>query len=235
MLGGVTERASPPSIEEPRGDRSTTLALASGSERAANRMDAGWVGAAIGLIAGGLALGVAHLVASIVNPQASPVITVGQAMIDTAPEWLKTWAIRTFGQNDKAVLVGGICLALAVVALVLGVLSIRRPRVGIIGLAVFAAIGVFAALTRPHGAPLDTVPVFAGFLVGSSAFLLLRRAGWAPVRHGNDPRAFDRRRFLIAGAVGAVVAALARGARATLSAAGSSPTHRGRTSPSRSR
>jgi hypothetical protein len=198
-------------------------------------MDAGWVGAAIGLIAGGLALGVAHLVASIVNPQASPVITVGQAMIDTAPEWLKTWAIRTFGQNDKAVLVGGICLALAVVALVLGVLSIRRPRVGIIGLAVFAAIGVFAALTRPHGAPLDTVPVFAGFLVGSSAFLLLRRAGWAPVRHGNDPRAFDRRRFLIAGAVGAVVAALARGARATFSAAGSSPTHRGRTSPSRSR
>jgi DMSO/TMAO reductase YedYZ molybdopterin-dependent catalytic subunit len=212
MLGGVTERASPPSIEERHGDRSTPLALASGSERSVIRMDAGWVGAAIGLIAGGLALGVAHLVASIVNPQASPVITVGQAMIDAAPEWLKSWAIRTFGQNDKAVLVGGICLVLAVVALVLGVLSIRRPHVGIIGLAVFAAIGVLAALTRPNSTPLDTVPVFVGFLVGSSAFLLLRVAGWAPVRHGNDPRAFDRRRFLIAGAVGAVVAALAGGA-----------------------
>ena len=45
-------------------------------------------------------------------------------MIDATPEWLKSWAIRTFGQNDKAVLVAGICLVLAVVALALGVLSI---------------------------------------------------------------------------------------------------------------
>src|SRR4029450_7039786 len=72
--------------------------------------------------------------------------------------------------------------------------------------------GVFAALTRPNGTPLDSVPEFAGFLAGSSAFLLLRRADRAPVRPGNDPRSFDRRRFLIAGAVGAVVAALAGGA-----------------------
>ena len=104
MLIGMTERP-PPSIEERRGDGATRLALGSGSERSVNRVDAAWVGAAIGLIAGGLAIGVAHLVAGIVNPQASPVITIGKAVIDATPEWLKRWAIRTFGQNDKAVLV----------------------------------------------------------------------------------------------------------------------------------
>ena len=78
MLIGMTERAPPPSIEERRGDGATRLALGSGSERSVNWVDAAWVGAAIGLIAGGLATGVAHLVVGIVNPQASPAITVGK-------------------------------------------------------------------------------------------------------------------------------------------------------------
>ena len=73
------DRASPPrSIEERRGDGATRLALGSGSEHAVNWVDAAWVGEAIGLIAGGLATGVAHLVVGIVNPQASPPITVGK-------------------------------------------------------------------------------------------------------------------------------------------------------------
>ena len=174
-------------------------------------MDAAWVGAATGLIAGGLAIGVAHLVAGIVNPQASPVITVGQTAIDATPEWLKSWAIRTFGHNDKTVLVLGIYLVLAVIAVVLGIASNRRPRIGIVSLAVFGGIGVVAALTRPNGTPSDAVPAFAGVLAGMGAFVVLRssRPLPEPGRDGDDQRAFDRRRFLIAGGAGAIVALLA--------------------------
>jgi len=207
MLLGVTERTSPPALQERRGDGSAPAAPASGSERSGDRVDAAWVGAATGLIAGGLAIGVAHLVAGIVNPQASPVITVGQTAIDATPEWLKSWAIRTFGHNDKTVLVLGIYLVLAVIAVVLGISSNRRPRIGIVGLAVFGGIGVLAALTRPNGTPSDAVPALAGVLAGMGAFLVLRSTrSLEPARDGDDRRAFDRRRFLIAGGAGAIVA-----------------------------
>jgi len=174
-------------------------------------MDAAWVGAATGLIAGGLAIGLAHLVAGFVNPQASPVITVGQTAIDATPEWLKSWAIRTFGHNDKTVLVFGIYVVLAVIAVVLGIASNRHPRIGIVGLAVFGGIGVLAALTRPNSTPSDAFPALVGVLAGMSAFLVLRgtRSLLGPARDGDDERAFDRRRFLIAGGVGAIVAMVA--------------------------
>jgi hypothetical protein len=40
------------------------------------------VGAVIGLVAAGVAIGTAELVAGIVNPAASPILTVGQSAID---------------------------------------------------------------------------------------------------------------------------------------------------------
>ena len=68
MLVAVTERASPPSIEERRGDGSAPRALGFRSERSVGRIEAAWVGAAIGLVAGGVAMGVAHLLAGIARP-----------------------------------------------------------------------------------------------------------------------------------------------------------------------
>ena len=181
------------------------------SDRSVGHIESAWVGAAIGLVAGGVAIGVAHLVPGILNPQASPVITVGQTAIDAAPEWLKSWAIRTFGQHDKAVLVGGIYLVLAVAALALGILSIRRPTVGLVGLAVFGTIGVLAALARPDSTLSDAVPAIAGLLAGMGALLILRwtRSPREPLWNGDDPRGFDRRRFLVAGGAGAIVAVVA--------------------------
>jgi hypothetical protein len=85
-----------------------------------------------------LAIGVAQLVAGIVNPQASPIITVGQSAIDATPEWLKSLAISTFGENDKTVLLAGIASVLLLLAIVLGIASVRRVGVGIGGLAASA-------------------------------------------------------------------------------------------------
>ena len=175
------------------------------------------VGVAIGLVAGAVAIGVAQLVAGLVNPQASPIVTVGQAAIDATPEWVKSWAIRTFGSNDKLVLLTGIGVALALVSVALGVASVRRVWVGLVGLVGFGAIGAAAALSRPTGRPVDVVPAVVGAVAAGCTLLLLRRSSSAKATSiapaaEDGPRAFDRRRFLFAGAAGVAVAALSGGA-----------------------
>jgi DMSO/TMAO reductase YedYZ molybdopterin-dependent catalytic subunit len=173
-----------------------------------------WLGAVIGLVVGGVALGVAHLVAGLANPEGSPVLAVGETAIDASPEWLKAWAIRTFGANDKVVLLLGIGIVLAAVAVALGVASARRRWIGLAGLGALGAVGVVAALTRPDAVPGDAIPTFVG--VGAGALLLgaLRRSASLddPPSAGSVPGAFDRRRFLIAAGAGAVAAVVTGGA-----------------------
>jgi DMSO/TMAO reductase YedYZ molybdopterin-dependent catalytic subunit len=169
-------------------------------------------GVAIGLVAAGVALGVAQLVAGAVNPQASPILTVGQTVIDATPEWLKSFAIRAFGENDKTVLLVGIGVTLLLAAIALGISSIRHVWVGVAGLAVFGAIGVAAAWTRPTARPSDAIPAVAAALAGVAALLLLRGAARprsSPFEPGASvaaPWMIDRRRLLFAGAAGVAIA-----------------------------
>ncbi len=188
----------------------------------ANRGSASTIGpgVAIGLVAGGVAIGVGQLVAGILNPQASPVITVGQAAIDVTPEWVKEWAIARFGSHDKTVLLAGIGLTVAVLSLGLGILSVRRPWIGIAGLGIFGAVGVLAALTRPAEVPSDALPVVAGVVAAGGALLALQRTrsrGDPPARSPVMPGGFDRRRFLMAGALGLAGAVVSTGAGSLLS------------------
>jgi hypothetical protein len=62
------------------------------------------LGALAGLLACGAALGVAELAAGVVGAQTSPLVAVGGSAIDATPEWLKDFAVRTFGERDKLVL-----------------------------------------------------------------------------------------------------------------------------------
>src|SRR5688500_6947892 len=93
------------------------------------------LGAVAGLVAAVVALGAAELLASLVRPQASPVVAVGGSVIDASPAWLKDFAIRTFGTNDKPVLIGSILVVLVLLSLVTGALALRRPAVGLAGVA----------------------------------------------------------------------------------------------------
>jgi DMSO/TMAO reductase YedYZ molybdopterin-dependent catalytic subunit len=173
-------------------------------------------GGAIGVVAAAAAIGVGQLVAGTLNPQAAPLLTVGQGAIDLTPEWLKSFAIRTFGENDKAVLLGGIAAVLLVLAIVLGIASIRRPAVAIAGLAGFAAVGVLAALTRPTATWEDALPALAGALAAGLVLLAMRRAV-VPAAAGDRPAppdgpwVMDRRRFVLTGAAGLVAAVAAGG------------------------
>ncbi|MEW9533034.1 molybdopterin-dependent oxidoreductase [Microbispora sp. NPDC049125] len=154
----------------------------------------GWAAALIGVVAGAVALGVAQLVAGIVNPAASPVVAVGGAVVDRTPAALKEWAIRTFGSNDKPVLITGIVVVLAVIAAGFGLLARRGARFGTGGLALFGLVGAVAALTRPDSGPLDVLPSVLGAGVGAWALSrLLRRAGTPIPEWERDPRTSGRR------------------------------------------
>ena len=89
-----------------------------------------------GLLAAATAIAVGHLVAIVIAPAASPLLAVGATFIDLTPEWLKSFAIRTFGSDDKIALLGWDRRGPAVAAVIDRASSAgRRPRLAV------AAIG----------------------------------------------------------------------------------------------
>ncbi|WP_310738288.1 molybdopterin-dependent oxidoreductase [Microbispora sp. H10949] len=134
-----------------------------------------WAAVLTGLVAAGVALGAAQLVAGLVDPAAAPVVAVGGAVIDATPAGLKEWAIRTFGSADKPVLLTGIVVVLALVAAGLGLLARRRTAYGMAGLAVFGLVGAAAALSRPDAGAAHVLPSLAGAAAGAYALSRLWR------------------------------------------------------------
>jgi DMSO/TMAO reductase YedYZ molybdopterin-dependent catalytic subunit len=132
---------------------------------------AAW-GAACGVLAAAVAIGVAQLLAGLSIPASSPVIAVGQVAINLTPLPVKTWAIATFGVDDKNALLTGVFVVVFLYSIVVGVVAIRRLSVGFAGLAIFAALGMAAAVTRPNAAAAYALPTLAGALAG--AFALYR-------------------------------------------------------------
>ncbi len=130
------------------------------------------MGAVCGVVAAAGAIGIAQLLAGLSIPQASPVIAVGQAAIDMTPLPLKNWATSEFGTNDKNVLLTGVFVVLFLYAAVVGMVAVRRLSFGMIGLGIFAVIGVAAALSRPNSSAGYALPTVGGALVG--AFVLYR-------------------------------------------------------------
>jgi DMSO/TMAO reductase YedYZ molybdopterin-dependent catalytic subunit len=153
-------------------------------------------------------------------------------VIDAAPPWVKDFAIRTFGSNDKLALLIGIGTLLAVFAIVIGVLVLRHRWVGYAGLLAFGLIGLLAAMSRPTSDSLSALPSIVGGAAGMWALrLLLRQAGEVAVSRPRQPAlsggrgrplppypekpvAFDRRRFLLTGlALGGTAAVAGLGSR----------------------
>jgi DMSO/TMAO reductase YedYZ molybdopterin-dependent catalytic subunit len=119
-----------------------------------------------------VAIGIAQLLAGLSIPNASPVIAVGQVAINLTPLPVKDWATSTFGNNDKNVLLTGVVVVVFLYAIAVGVVAMWRLAYGFAGLAIFAVIGLAAALTRPHATAGWAFPTVGGALVG--AFVLYR-------------------------------------------------------------
>jgi DMSO/TMAO reductase YedYZ molybdopterin-dependent catalytic subunit len=172
------------------------------------------LGALAGLCAAAVALGAAELVAGVVGPASSPVVAVGNAVIALTPESVKDAAIAAFGRQDKVALVTGTLILLALFAVLVGLVGLRRPRLGIAGIVLFGLLGAVAALTRPSAGPFDVLPSLAGTAAGVLALraLLVRAStGTDPAPTPVGASSFDRRGFLVAGGVALGAAALAGG------------------------
>jgi DMSO/TMAO reductase YedYZ molybdopterin-dependent catalytic subunit len=129
-----------------------------------------------GLVSAGAALGAGELVAGIDGALASPVEAVASEVIDRAPRAVERFAIETFGSNDKLALVIGILAFSAVFGAVLGVVSRRRPRVGILGLVAFAAVGVLASASAADRTLAAGVPSVVAGVVGAVCLRALVRS-----------------------------------------------------------
>ena len=188
-----------------------------------------------GLLAGAAAVAVSEAVAAVLTGVTSPLLAVGNRVVDATPRPVKEWAIEHFGTYDKALLIGGVVLTVAVLAAVLGGVGVRRPRVALSAFLLLSLVAGLAAVTdRSATAGLlpRLLPPLALAAVGATALLILLRTLRAPAASllgGTRPATaptgaegsaatylqhedeiqndFDRRRFLQAAvAVGAVSA-----------------------------
>ncbi|MFI1578546.1 molybdopterin-dependent oxidoreductase [Embleya sp. NPDC020630] len=151
-------------------------------------------GALGGLLSAGAALAVAEFTAAFIRPEAGPLPAVGGAVIDRTPPAVKDWAVRHFGTDDKLVLQTGILVILGLIAMGLGVLSLRLRRTAMVGVFAFGLVGAYAAVHRAGAGLVDTVPSLLGGVLGAAALW------WSTepvVRVRAEDRAFDRRAFLI--------------------------------------
>ncbi|GAA5104354.1 molybdopterin-dependent oxidoreductase [Haloechinothrix salitolerans] len=175
------------------------------------------------------ALTAGHLVAAVVGPGASPLVAVGNSVIDLAPSWLVEFGKDVFGTKNKLVLLLGIGLALVLLGVATGAASRRKAAPGVGLIAALGAVGIAAVVTRTELGQLAVAAPIVGLLVGIVVFPWLHRlaretyvdssgnAGGADdvrtVRTGADARLTDasRRRFIgssLGVAAGAGVAGL---------------------------
>ncbi len=165
-----------------------------------------------GLIAAAVALGAAELAAGLTGG-ASLIVEVGDVVVERTPGPVVKWAIDLLGTNDKPFLLASVTVISLVLGAALGPLAGRWSIVGLLGFAIFGAIGAAAAARDPL---TDTsIAIFTALFAGVAGYLALQALLAAAVP-ASGPAASeasptvpgrglaDRRRFLgfAAGATG---------------------------------
>ncbi len=178
-------------------------------------------------------------VAGLLTGVPSPLISVGNRIIDLAPPPLKDYAVEQFGTADKPILIGSVAVVIVLIAAFAGLIGLRHPR---IALAVTAALGLAALAAAATDRTATATPLVVllpsliaiGVSMTALAWMLAtlgRRDGrsdnWLAAHPGDDlPSGFDRRRFLAAvmatgtaAAAGGLVSRLVGGSAAAASRA----------------
>jgi DMSO/TMAO reductase YedYZ molybdopterin-dependent catalytic subunit len=168
--------------------------------------------ALFGVLSALAGMGVGHLVAGVTRPESSPVLAVGETVIDHTPTPVKNWAIAHFGTYDKTILVGSVLIAVLLLAGVAGVLAQRAFRYGAGLLVLLVGVALYAALTRPVVHPVDALPALVTAIVGVATLWLLvhldqRRGSTGPSAASSAPS----RRAVLLGIGGVAVVAAASG------------------------
>ena len=147
------------------------------------------VGAVTELLAIGVVLGVSTLAAAVLKSAISPVGAMAAVFAERTPAALRNAVVHHFGAQGRTVLLLGMYLTFAVVAVVIGTLARRDAAGGVAGVAAFTLFAAFVVITRPAGHVADVIPVVIGGLAGAAAVLWLFRAAapqlaQGPLRHG---------------------------------------------------
>ncbi len=158
-----------------------------------DRRSRGRLGAIAGVAAAAAGLGVAELVAASRRDFQSPVLDVGDRVVDSVPRPMKELAIEWFGTNDKKALLIGIASILLGYAVVVGVLSLRRRFwPAIVGISVFGLVGAYASQTTRRAAPISaTVPSLVGAIAAAGVLWGLRRTLQHPTASVDSPAGQD--------------------------------------------
>ena len=125
-----------------------------------------------GVLSGAFGLAVGELVAGVFSTR-SPVVSVGDRVVDGVPAGVKRTAISLFGTNDKVALFVGIFVILGIGALFVGRVAARSFPKASLAVAGFGAIGAVFALTGRLGTGSDVVPVLAATIAAIAALYLL--------------------------------------------------------------
>jgi DMSO/TMAO reductase YedYZ molybdopterin-dependent catalytic subunit len=145
----------------------------------------------VGLIAMGLAIGIAELLAAfglwigVLNAPASPLNSLGQTFIQFTPEWLKNFAIETFGESDKIALTVGMGITLVIVAIAIGIIGRNSPRLAAGITAALVLVTAAAIFTRSGASVLDLVPILVGGAVGIFFLVTVFRRQVVPTTPGS--------------------------------------------------
>jgi hypothetical protein len=139
------------------------------------------VSAATEVLATAVVIGVSTLAAGLLKSTVSPVSALGTVFIDRTPAMLRGFAMHHFGSHGRAVLLLGMYAVIAVIAIAIGVAARRAAALGVTGVAAFALVVAFVAVTRPASHVSDVMPAVIGGLAGVAALLWLVRAS-APIQ-----------------------------------------------------
>ncbi|MEH3088448.1 MAG: molybdopterin-dependent oxidoreductase [Microbacterium arborescens] len=126
-----------------------------------------------GIVSAAAFLAVAELVALLVARESSPILAVGAFVIDIVPQPLKEFAIATFGEADKVVLLGSLGLAVVIAAAIGGILQYFARPFGIVVIVIAGALSTAAIVTRTGASAFAAAPPVVGTLVGCAVLVLL--------------------------------------------------------------
>jgi DMSO/TMAO reductase YedYZ molybdopterin-dependent catalytic subunit len=174
------------------------------------RRRSGWAG-----VAGvAVALGITELFAGLSDPVPSAISAIGTHVIDVSPQWLKTFAISTFGTADKVVLAISIFVVVLMIGWFLGKASSTKPWPIVSGFAVAGVIGIAAQMTQPGvSVPLAIVATILAIGAGIGTWYGIKV--WSDPQgvdaHANDVPNIARRRLLLGLAGAATVTVVSIG------------------------
>ena len=190
-----------------------------------------WAGALSGLLAAAAGVAVGTGAAALLQGVPSPIESVGNRAIDYAPPFLKEFAVKQFGTADKPILIGGVVVTLAILAMVAGVIGRTKPRVAIGAVSLIGIIAVAAAAidrTTTASRALTLIPSVLTLGISLLVLVVLLKT-MTEINNKSEslPAGFNRRSFLkvALGAsalvvVGGVVGRVYGGAAAAASRAG---------------